>query len=1085
MSRIYNILLTLILSLFTCLFAWSQASGIPYSCSFEEDEDLSNWVFNYKTPTAKDQWIVGTAVHSEGKRALYISDNGKRAQYGNQPNVVVSYLRFKFPTSSTQQNYDICFDWKCVGDTTNSKLYVMVCPEEMLWNNTPKNEYYLDRIISSTKGIISNDVVNKSEGLGGQTASSFLCGSQQWKNVSLTNEVKVSKSLSQYPFAIVFIWVNNNRDEKVQNTGICIDNLQIASARYQKPTNVAAESACEDSLLIVKWQSAAPLTWEIQYRKVGTDTWRRLDGLTDESYGFERVDGINCSYQLQRVPEATYDIRVRGVSSDGVLTNFVYINQVIVFCPENHCVDYLNFYSPNVECTHGYHPNSTTHPNTGPFTYHEVVDYGPDSEESHHTHHTDPTETDPRTDDELFTVPKGAIASVRLGNWKQTGEAAAITYNFTVDAENQGVLIVRYAVVLEYSGHERIGEPFFRLEVLDEQGTLIDESCGHADYAYSDAVASGDLKGWHISKSDPDIAWKEWTTVGVNLQPYAGQNIKVRFIASDCYQTIHYGYAYFTVDCVSAHIETENCGNDPRIICNAPDGFNYEWRDENGNIVGNDQTLDVDAGRHTYTCKLSFIEDPSCWFEVSTISAPRFPVAAFDYQWRPRHCRNYMKFIDKSHVMNKYEGHETHTNEPCQDQIWHFTRLSDGTTTETTNPNAVYTARPEGDTIRVQLTAYIGENNACDSTFDTIIVVPRIIERDSNQYLTLCQDEPYYFNGTWYQAEKSDTLETVTPNFAGCDSTYTLFLTVNPKTPEEFRKDSICSDSLIIIGPDTFKTEGHYSVFMKNRFGCDSIVTTDLWVNQKLDMSIDNDGKFAVCADNGQLDIDYTIMLGQFDTARIVFSPEAKAVGFTDLYVTDPTLTTISIPYDPTTLPGHYKAVAEFIQACCKTTRYNISFDVNYASSVVEQKWNDVLSILSPKYNGGYSFIAFQWYKNGQPIEGATQAYLYQPLDTTADYHVVLTRADSIAVATCPITPVVREQKTKFPTLVETSQQIPAKLQSKSQVRFVTATGMNYYRATHEAGDILITAPAVPGVYVVEITPTDGGERTAQHMIVQ
>ena len=196
-------------------------------------------------------------------------------------------------------------------------------------------------------------------------------------------------------------------------------------------------------------------------------------------------------------------------------------------------------------------------------------------------------------------------------------------------------------------------------------------------------------------------------------------------------------------------------------------------------------------------------------------------------------------------------------------------------------------------------------------------------------------------------------------------------------------------------------------------------------------------------------------------------------------------ITTISIPYEPTTLPGHYKAVAEFIQACCKTTRYNISFDVNYASSVVEQKWNDVLSVLSPKYNGGYSFIAFQWYKNGQPIEGATQAYLYQPLDTTADYHVVLTRADSIAVATCPITPVVREQKTKFPTLVETSQQIPAKLQSKSQVRFVTATGMNYYRATHEAGDILITAPAVPGVYVVEITPTDGGERTAQHMIVQ
>lgn len=1079
MSRISNILLTLILSLFTCLPAWSQATGIPYSCSFEEDEDLSNWVFNYKTPTAKDQWIVGTAVHSEGKRALYISDNGKRAQYGNQPNVVISYLRYKFPTSSIQQNYDICFDWKCLGDTTNSRLYVMVCPEEMLWNNTPKNEYYLDRIISSTKGLISNDVVNKSEGLGGQTASSFLCGSQQWQNVSLTNEVKVSKSLSQYPFAIVFIWVNNNRDEKVQNTGICIDNLQIASARYQKPTNVSAESVCEDSILLVKWQSAAPLTWEIQYRKVGTDTWRRLDGLTDESYGFERVDGINCSYQLQRVPEATYDIRVRGVSSEGVLTNFVYINQVIVFCPENHCVDYLNFDNPNVTCTYGYNPKKSG--GGSPYENVGYIDYGPDAKESRHTHHTDPTETDPRTDDALFTVPRGAVASVRLGNWDIHAEAESITYDILVDSANQGLLIVRYAVVLENpNGHPHDEEPYFRLEVLDEDGEIIDHSCGQAEFSYSDGVNAG----WNMTK-DNKAAWKDWTTIGVNLQPYDGQHVKVRFITYDCSQSGHYGYAYFTVDCVSAWIETENCGNDARITCNAPDGFTYEWTDENGTVVGHDQTLDVDAGRHTYTCKLSFIEDPSCYFEVSTISAPRFPVPAFNYQWSPRHCKNYVKFIDKSHVMNKYEGYEKHTNEPCQDQIWHFTRFSDGLTTETTNPNAVFTALPEGDTVRVQLTAYIGENNACDSTFDTIIVVPRIIERDSTQYLTLCQDEPYYFNGTWHQAEKSDTMETVTPNFAGCDSTYTLFLTVNPKTPEEFRKDSICSDSLIIIGPDTFKTEGHYSVFMLNRYGCDSIVTTDLWVNQKLDMSIDNDGKFAVCADNGQLDIDYTIMLGQFDTARIVFSPEAKAVGFKDLYITDPTLTTISIPYDPTTLPGHYKAVVEFIQVCCKTTRYNISFDVNYASSVVEQKWNDVLSVLSPKYNGGYSFIAFQWYKNGQPIEGATQSYLYQLLDTTADYYVVLTRADSIAVATCPITPIVRVQKTKFPTLVQTSQQIPAKLQTKSQIRFVTATGMTYYRATHEAGDILITAPAVSGVYVVEIAPTNGDERTAQQMIVQ
>lgn len=1076
MKRLQHILLYFV-ALILPTYVSAQATGIPYTCSFEETEDLSNWVLNYNTPSTADQWIIGTAAHSEGKRSLYISADGKSSGYGHSPNIVVSYLRYKFPTATSQKNYDISFDWRGVGDTTNSHLYVMVCPETMLTNTANNNYYNLDRIVSSTNGILSNNVINQACQQLGESKGRFLCGRQQWTNVSLSNEIRVSSNNSQYTFAIVFIWVNNNRSEDIQRSGICIDNLQIGSATYKKPQNMDAVSVCEDSTFLVSWESGAPLTWEIQYRQVGFDTWRRIDGLSDNVDGFERTDGINCSYRIQRVREGTYDIRVRGVAADGQVTNFVYKNQVIVYCPQNHCVNFLDFDDPNVECTYGFNPGASNHAGETPYSYKGYIDFGPDAEESRHTRHTDPTETDPRTDDELFTVPRGATASVRLGNWHTQYEAEAITYNILVDSANQGVLIVKYAVVLNNPGHT--GEPEFYMEVLDEDGNLIDESCGQAKFAYSDAVGSG----WHMSK-DEKVAWKDWTTVGVNLQPYDGQNIKVRFTTLDCTAGGHYGYAYFTVDCASAYIETENCGNDARITCQAPEGFSYAWRDETGTQISTDQTLDVDAGMHTYTCRLSFIEDPDCYFEVSTISAPRFPVPAFDYTISPRNCNNYIRFTDKSHVMNKYEGYEKHTSEACQDQLWRFTRYSDGTTTETTNPNAVFTALQEGDTILVRLTAYIGENNACDSTLDSIIIVPTIIERDSAEYLTLCQDDPYYFDNRWYSAEKTDTLEVTYPNFAGCDSTYTLYLKVNPKTPEEFRKDSICSDSLIVIGTDTFNTAGQYTVFMVNQYGCDSVITTDLWVNQHLNMSLDNDGQFAACGDDGSLNIDYTIMEGQFDTARIIFSPEAKAVGFKDLYVTDPTITSLSVPYPPTTLPGHYSALVEFIQACCPATRYNIAFDVNYASAVVEQKWNDVLTVLSPQYNGGYSFIAFQWYKNGERIEGATTSYLYEPLDTTAYYHVVLTRSDSIAVATCPITPVARQTVSKFPTLAETSQQIPAKLQSASRIRIVSATGMTYQQSQYPAGDIYITAPAIPGVYVVEITPNEG-ERTAQQLIVQ
>ena len=64
MNKLYNILLTITLCLFTCFAVRVQAQSIPYSCSFEEDEDLSRWVFNYKTPTATDSFMVGYLASS-------------------------------------------------------------------------------------------------------------------------------------------------------------------------------------------------------------------------------------------------------------------------------------------------------------------------------------------------------------------------------------------------------------------------------------------------------------------------------------------------------------------------------------------------------------------------------------------------------------------------------------------------------------------------------------------------------------------------------------------------------------------------------------------------------------------------------------------------------------------------------------------------------------------------------------------------------------------------------------------------------------------------------------------------------------
>ncbi len=1066
--------LTLHIILFFSVLSWAQATGVPYTCSFEDSEDLSGWVLNPNTSSAADKWMVGSMVHSEGRKSLYISSDGINPVYGSQPNIVAAYLRFKFPDADEQKNYDISFDWKGMGDSTNSKLYVIVCPEMALTTSTYPQ--YLDNIVSTTSGELPKAVAQVCEQLG-ESKERFVCGSDQWQNVALSNEVRVSGLNSKrFVFAILFIWVNANIDGNIHQSGICIDNIQIGSATLKKPKKVQAEPVCADSTMIVSWESSGAVNeFEIQYRKIGSSTWRRQDGIRDGVDGYTR-DGVNCSYVLQRIMEGTYDVRVCG-KAGSLVSNFSYKNNILVYCPENHCVAYLDLYSPNVVCTYGYHPLKSSSGGVTPYDNIGVIDNGPDSEESRHTIHMDPTETDPRTDDQLFTVPKGALASVRLGNWNDGAEAESITYNFTVDAQNQGVLIAKYAVVLENpGGHPHDEEPSFDLVVLDENDNVIDESCGQAVFSYSDGVEAG----WNLTK-DNKAAWKDWTTIGVNLMPYAGQNIKVRFTTYDCAQTGHYGYAYLTVDCASARIETENCGNDAKIECFAPEGFAYAWYKGNPDAPGNkpfwfDRELSAEPTRQEYTCRVSFIEDPSCYFDVSTISAPRFPVPSYTVEPVYEECSSKLRFHNTSHVMYKYEDEENHTSEPTEDGHWSFRRLSDGSITESYNWSPVYTCRSEGDTLEVIYTTYIGVENACDSTRIDTIITPNIIPGETEFFYETCPESPIYFGKKWFQTDT--TYVGVYPNFAGCDSVSTLHLKVWPEVKDTYRHDSICSDSSVVIAGDAYNYPMTNQLFMlKSVHGCDSAVYMTLTVNQRLDASVDS--LSYLCADDENLFIPFTITAGVFDSLVITFNtPQLR-----DTVIYDSSVSTVAIPYPNNITPGYYTAELAFHQFCCGVYRETRDVEIRYSSAVVAQKWNDVLTLLSPEANGGYKFTRFQWYKNGVPLAGEIGSYLYQPLDTLSEYYVVLTRPDSVSIATCPIYPVYHEQQTPYPTIVNAGQKLPIYMEQSAIISYYTVSGQHYSSYTLPQGYTTLIVPDDRGVFVLKSVNTKG-ETKAQIMIV-
>ena len=427
--------------------------------------------------------------------------------------------------------------------------------------------------------------------------------------------------------------------------------------------------------------------------------------------------------------------------------------------------------------------------------------------------------------------------------------------------------------------------------------------------------------------------------------------------------------------------------------------------------------------------------------------------------------------------MTKYEGEENHTAEPCEDFHWTFRSLTSGIMTESYNPSPVYLCPEGGDTLEVTYTCYIGAENSCDSVRVDTIIAPSIIPTDTEFNYETCPETPIYFDGKWFETDT--TYVALYPNFAGCDSLSTMHLKVWPKVKDTYRHDSICSDMNLVINGDSYNQPMENQLFMmKTIHGCDSAVYVTLTVNEKLQKKMEPYSYS--CSDDGSFYIAFTISAGQYDSLQIKFDTPILH----DTTIFDPSVQTVLIPFPDTIRPGKYMATLIFYQFCCGMQKEQRAIEIRYRSSIVEQKWNDVLTLLSPEYNGGYVFSGVQWYKNGQLLDGETHTYLYQPLDFSAEYEALLTLEDGLSVFTCPIQPVYHEQQTQFPTIVQAGQKMPVYMDYPTTVWYYTVAGQLYATFTLPAGYSSMDFPAQHGVYVLRAT-NQKGESQAQVMIVE
>lgn len=176
-------------------------------------------------------------------------------------------------------------------------------------------------------------------------------------------------------------------------------------------------------------------------------------------------------------------------------------------------------------------------------------------------------------------VAPGGQYSVRLGGETPNYQAEVLEQTFTVSPSSTNITY-QYAVILNDGGHAPADQPYFKIEVLDANGNVIDTCVQYY-------VAAGlSIPGFQTCSNNASSMYKPWTTISIDLSAQVNQNVTIRFTVAGCTQSGHYGYAYIDCACSALSVALHFCPGNPTVVLNGPAGYSaYQWYDGSGNPI--------------------------------------------------------------------------------------------------------------------------------------------------------------------------------------------------------------------------------------------------------------------------------------------------------------------------------------------------------------------------------------------------------------------------------------------------------------------------------------------------------------------
>lgn len=239
-----------------------------------------------------------------------------------------------------------------------------------------------------------------------------------------------------------------------------------------------------------------------------------------------------------------------------------------------------------------------------------------------------------------------------------------------------------------------------------------------------------------------------------------------------------------------------------------------------------------------------------------------------------------------------------------------------------------------------------------------------------------------------------------------------------------------------------------------------------------------------ICADNGKFKIWYENPMGAaIDSGTVSFNAKAQTEGFTNtdnLIITDKYFEII-VPETAKAATDGY-ALDIVLKSDCGNDTTHVPFQVNYrAVANVAQRGNDILAVYNENYNETSSkFSSFQWYRNGEPIEGETNSYINLDgnYDFENEYYVCMTNEQGQTMCSCPTKFVNQGDNISLNpdttisikgTYIDAGGSLYVTTKEEGEYTWYDSTGKKINSGTIPAGGCLIAVPDKKGVCLLNI----------------